>query len=137
MEQQDTAAKSWQVKHTDNINYIINAASLHDPHLHQSISNLPVAKIENRDWLDCVATGLDNWVADTGGVYVTSDEEIYSEGSVNAAEEEMDDPLDESQDASDGYDADEDAEGSSYWSEEEDNPLPQETDNDYDGDAEG
>ncbi|WAR59221.1 hypothetical protein PtB15_10B563 [Puccinia triticina] len=92
---------------------------------------------ENRDWLDCVATGLDNWVADTGGVYVTSDEEIYSEGSVNAAEEEMDDPLDESQDASDGYDADEDAEGSSYWSEEEDNPLPQETDNDYDGDAEG
>ncbi|WAQ89163.1 hypothetical protein PtA15_10A587 [Puccinia triticina] len=49
----------------------------------------------------------------------------------------MDDPLDESQDASDGYDADEDAEGSSYWSEEEDNPLPQETDNDYDGDAEG
>ncbi|WAR59047.1 hypothetical protein PtB15_10B389 [Puccinia triticina] len=79
MERQDTNWKTWVVKHSDEEHYILNAGSLHDPHLHHTLSNLPLDPPTPADWVEAIAKGLDIW--NDGGDGVESDQEDRSESS--------------------------------------------------------
>ncbi|KAI7939992.1 hypothetical protein MJO28_013644 [Puccinia striiformis f. sp. tritici] len=81
MEHQQTAAKTWQVEHTDTRHFLINSASLHDVDLHRTISDVSVPILTADDWLDAMTRGLevwndfgDNWSSDG---LVTSGDEVY------------------------------------------------------------
>ncbi|KNF03646.1 hypothetical protein PSTG_03167 [Puccinia striiformis f. sp. tritici PST-78] len=81
MEHQQTAAKTWQVEHTDTRHFLINSASLHDVDLHRTISDVSVPILTADDWLDAMTQGLevwndfgDNWSSDG---LVTSGDEVY------------------------------------------------------------
>ncbi|WAQ85314.1 hypothetical protein PtA15_5A889 [Puccinia triticina] len=69
----------WVVNHSDEDHYILNAGSLHNPHLHHSLSNLPLDPPTPADWVEAMAKGLD--ICNDGGDGVQSDQQDPSESS--------------------------------------------------------
>ncbi|OAV92820.1 hypothetical protein PTTG_04927 [Puccinia triticina 1-1 BBBD Race 1] len=111
MEGKASRVKTGQVAHTDTDNYIINAASLHDPHLHQTVANLPILTPNGSDWSEAISRGLAIWT--DGCEPVESDGEPASDGSNSEADADAEgitdsDESDEEQSSSDSEGSDSD-----------------------------
>ncbi|PLW44278.1 hypothetical protein PCASD_03814 [Puccinia coronata f. sp. avenae] len=61
MERQDTRLTRPEVKHCDDIYYIINAVSLSNPDLHQLVSRLAMEPTQPGEWVECVRAGFAVW----------------------------------------------------------------------------
>jgi hypothetical protein len=77
MERQDTRLTRPGVKHCDDIHYIINAASLSNPDLHQLVSRLAREPTQPGEWVECVRAGFAVWSKGTDEIIDedTEDEE--------------------------------------------------------------
>ncbi|KAA1109490.1 hypothetical protein PGTUg99_010474 [Puccinia graminis f. sp. tritici] len=87
-ERRQTSVKSWEVTHSNQDHYVINAASFHAPDLHRAIGRLPVDEVLDADWAAGIRQGLATWDAATGGGAQDSDEEQGEDA--NAADEAED-----------------------------------------------
>ncbi|KAA1110414.1 hypothetical protein PGT21_020875 [Puccinia graminis f. sp. tritici] len=118
MEKEVTSAKVWAVQHMETTNYIINSASLHDPHLHQRVAALPVYGPQDSDWVNATQAGLDVW--NEGLLPVNSDEEApWQEPDADGETDSEYGPDDDSSIAPEGSELDADGETDSEgeWSE--------------------
>ncbi|PLW49893.1 hypothetical protein PCANC_07137 [Puccinia coronata f. sp. avenae] len=81
MEHQDTRLTRPEVKHCDDIYYIINAASLSNPDLHQLVSRLAMEPTQPGEWVECVRAGFAVWSKGTDEII---DEDTEDEDDVFA-----------------------------------------------------
>ncbi|KAA1078750.1 hypothetical protein PGTUg99_008919 [Puccinia graminis f. sp. tritici] len=88
-ERQQTLVKNWEVTHSDEDHYVINAASFHEADLNRLISRVPVDAVSDTDWAAGIRQGLATWDASTGGGAQESNEELGEDA--NAADEAEDD----------------------------------------------
>ncbi|KAA1076265.1 hypothetical protein PGTUg99_037590 [Puccinia graminis f. sp. tritici] len=88
-ERRQTSVKSWEVTHSDQDHYVINAAAFHAPDLHRAIGRLPVDEVSDADWAAGIRQGLAHWDATTGGGAQESDEELGEDADAADEAEDM------------------------------------------------